>query len=64
MMPIDQAIKDLQFFQNAQKMEPEEFDNAHKRMQEIGPSIKAIVETMDAEQKKKYNKKAEKKVMQ
>lgn len=44
-------------------MEPEEFANAHKRMQEIGPNIKAIVETMDVEQKKKYDKKAEKKVM-
>ena len=63
MMPLDQALKDLQLFQNAQKMEPEEFANAHKRMQEIGPNIKAIVETMDVEQKKKYDKKAEKKVM-
>jgi len=44
-------------------MEPEEYANAQKRIQEIGPNIKAIVDTMNVEQKKKYEKKAEKKVM-
>ena len=39
-----------------------DFAAAHKRMQEIGPLMATVVESMDAEQKKKYEKKAERKV--
>ena len=63
MMPIDQAIKDLQQFQTAETMEPSEFAAAHARLQEIRPQVKAIIESMDATQKKAYEKKAEKKVL-
>lgn len=44
-------------------MQGPEFAAAHKRMQEIKPQVKAVYESMDAEQKKKYEKKAEKKVL-
>jgi hypothetical protein len=49
MMPLDQALRDLQAYQVAEAMEEAEFTEAKKRMQEIGPAIKAIVATMDVE---------------
>lgn len=63
MMPLDQALRDLQTYQGAQDLDATEFSAAHARMQEMRPQVKAIIESMDVEQKKKYIKKAEKKVM-
>ena len=39
-----------------------EFKEAHKRIQEIAPKVKEIIESLDKEQTKRYEKKAEKKV--
>ena len=46
-----------------ESLEPAEFAAEHKRLQEIKPQVKAIIESMTPEQKKKYEKKAEKKVV-
>ena len=53
----------MQKYQTAESLEGSEFADAHRRLQEIRPQVKAVVESMDAEQKKKYQKKAEKKVL-
>ena len=45
-------------------MDGPEFAAAHKRIQEIRPQVKQVVESMDNEQKKRYLKKAEKKVQE
>ena len=37
MMPIDQALQDLQRYQTAESLEGAEFADAHKRLQEIRP---------------------------
>ena len=62
MMPLDQALRDLQTYQNAEELAGDEFTTAHQRMQEIRPQVKSIIDSMDGEQKKKYQKKAQKKV--
>ena len=54
MMPIDTALRDLQIYQSAEDMEQSEFATAHKRMQEIRPQVKQVVDSMDNEQKKRY----------
>ena len=64
MMPLDQALRDLQTYQGAEELEAAEFSSAHQRMQEIRPQVKQVIESMDAEQKKRYVKKAEKKVQE
>lgn len=54
MMPIDQALRDLQTYQNAEDMDQTEFSTAHQRLQEIKPQVQQVVESMDSEQKKRY----------
>ena len=61
-MPIDQALRDLQEYQNAVEFEDQQFEGANARLKEIKPQVKQVVDTMSAEQKKKYEKKKEKKV--
>ena len=61
MMPIDQALRDLQEYQNAEEFD-QQFEGANARLKEIKPQVKQVVDTMSAEQKKKYEKKREKKV--
>ena len=61
-LDFDQAIKDLQGFEDSGKMQQNEFQAAHRRMQEIAPAVKEIIASLSAEQKKKYEKKAEKKL--
>lgn len=63
MMPLDLALRDLQSYQVAEDLEAAEFAQAHKRLTEIRPQVKQVVDSMDDEQAKKYAKKAEKKVM-
>ena len=60
-MPIDQALRDLQEYQNAEEFD-QQFEGANARLKEIKPQVKQVVDTMSAEQKKKYEKKREKKV--
>eukprot|EP00353_Schmidingerella_taraikaensis_P018840 CAMPEP_0185605100 /NCGR_PEP_ID=MMETSP0436-20130131/3780_1 /TAXON_ID=626734 ORGANISM="Favella taraikaensis, Strain Fe Narragansett Bay" /NCGR_SAMPLE_ID=MMETSP0436 /ASSEMBLY_ACC=CAM_ASM_000390 /LENGTH=90 /DNA_ID=CAMNT_0028236171 /DNA_START=40 /DNA_END=312 /DNA_ORIENTATION=- len=48
-MPLEQAMKDLQQYQQAEAMESTEFASAHARMQEIKPQLKAVVDSMDVE---------------
>ena len=43
-------------------MSDEEFKSAHKRIQEILARVKYIIGSLSAEQLKKYEKKAEKKL--
>ena len=61
MMPIDQALRDLQEYQNAEEFD-QQFEGANARLKEIKPQVKQVVDTMSTEQKKKYEKKREKKV--
>ena len=61
-MPIDQALRDLQEYQNAEEFEDQQFEGANARLKEIKPQVKQVIDTMSAEQKKKYEKKREKKV--
>ena len=60
-MPIDQALRDLQEYQNAEEFD-QQFEGANARLKEIKPQVKQVVDTMSAEQKKMYEKKREKKV--
>ena len=60
-MPIDQALRDLQEYQNAEEFD-QQFEEANARLKEIKPQVKQVVDTMSAEQKKMYEKKREKKV--
>lgn len=59
---LEDAIKELQSYQSDHVMSQEEFQSAHKRIQEIAYKVKQIVASLSADQQKKYEKKAEKKV--
>ena len=61
-MPIDQALRDLQEYQNTEEFEDQQYEGANARLKEIKPQVKQVIDTMSAEQKKKYEKKKEKKV--
>lgn len=45
-------------------MDSQEFAAAHARLQEIGPQVKSVIASMTEDQKKRYDKKAERKVME
>ena len=61
-LDLAKAIKDLQSYEDNENMDMAEFKEAHKRIQEIAPKVKEIIESLDKDQTKRYEKKAEKKV--
>ena len=62
MLDLEQAVKDLQGFEDSETMDQTEFQTAHKRIQEVAPKVREIIASLSADQKKRYDKKAEKKV--
>lgn len=58
---LTQARQDLQKFEDSETMDQTEFQAAHKRIQEISPKVTEIIASLSADQKKRFEKKAEKK---
>ena len=62
MLDIEASIKVLQEIENNENMDQTQFSQAHKKVQEIMPKLKALIETLDKDQKLRFDKKAEQKV--
>lgn len=62
MLDVEDSIKELKAIENNDDMDNATFSASHKKVQEIAPKLKALIESLDKDQKTRFDKKAEQKV--